>query len=331
MQFHVVTDAQDQMTPAILALLHTQVMYGQETVKLVSVDNPKETHRLFLDNMPGIKDTQMQLNELCPPPLQADLPQYKVEQTCICDAGSSVQDINRCMRNLKELVLAGDKQHRRKPVADRHPVVMGLDCEWPPDQSSSKVTLIQLSYQLSPATPIEVVLIRTHKLDNIPLGLMDLLMEKNITFTGRKVREDICKIQSSFRGTKNLRGSDGSVRVNVVDLVDVAFERDVVQQRTGGSLQKLVKVCLGQYLSKELQTSDWSQHQLSDEQKQYAANDAAASLEVYLHLHSLPNMAARLDADQAVDGVVADIVPMHSNCLTVSDQRDVVQQRTCKT
>jgi ribonuclease D len=52
-------------------------------------------------------------------------------------------------------------------------------------------------------------------------------------------------------------------------------------------LQMSVAVVLGQYLqkSKKLTTSDWSAPRLTSGQILYAANDAYASLQVYLALH----------------------------------------------
>lgn len=75
----------------------------------------------------------------------------------------------------------------------------------------------------------------------------------------------------------------GAKLCSTIELSDTV-RRMGYRQKVG--LQAAVAIVLGQYLpkSKSLTTSNWALNTLSDSQKLYAANDAYASLCVYLKI-----------------------------------------------
>ena len=100
----------------------------------------------------------------------------------------------------------------------------------------------------------------------------------------RQVIESEAIVKAGF----GLRSDQGAIRRalgaklrNGVELSSLV-QRMGFQQKVG--LQTAVAVVLGQYLqkSKKITTSNWAARTLSDAQLLYAANDAFASLKVYL-------------------------------------------------
>ena len=63
----------------------------------------------------------------------------------------------------------------------------------------------------------------------------------------------------------------------------------------------------------EVRLSKWSAPRLSEAQQEYAALDAILSLDVYVALEKLPDLAAKLTAEQAVAGTKADVVPVRGS------------------
>ena len=63
----------------------------------------------------------------------------------------------------------------------------------------------------------------------------------------------------------------------------------------------------------EVRRSKWSTPTLNEAQQEYAALDAILSLDVYVALEKLPDLAAKLTAEQAVAGTKAEVVPVRGS------------------
>lgn len=94
----------------------------------------------------------------------------------------------------------------------------------------------------------------------------------------------------------------------------------------------LVQLTLNEKLDKApaVRLSKWSATVPSDAQTKYAALDAIKTLEVYEHLHHLPDLTLRLCAENAIPNMKVDAVPSQGNdasmatrgaCGSISEER----------
>ena len=309
LQFHVVSDAHDQMAAPIGAFLDTMNAYGMEPTELLCTDKPSDDKVFFMDAIPSLRTKQ---NELVAPPAPhapalplatIDAARYK-----ICRSAS---EINTAVGAARDLVKALPLNRR----------VMSLDAEWDVEKNAAgfitghgTVALVQLSYQRSPDDEVRALVLQVSGKARLPDRLLALLADPAITFVGRQINGDLSKIATDFnceqiRNTRRL------------ELGSMARARDVVQNGAVG-LDKLVQATLGERLSKapEVRCSNWSATNLTEEQQQYAALDVIKAHEVYLHLVKLPDLTARLaPADVKIDALV-DVVPSHG-CVAVMATR----------
>ncbi len=103
-------------------------------------------------------------------------------------------------------------------------------------------------------------------------------------------------------------------RTNVVNLGVFARQRDVVQSGSV-TLHQLCELVLRARLNKEpsIRLSNWDQRQLTEEQVQYAALDAIASLNIFLKLDRMPDLTRRYTMDDVSAGDTVDLVSIHGS------------------
>jgi len=141
---------------------------------------------------------------------------------------------------------------------------------------------------------------------------------------------DLVKIAKDFH-IDDMKNVDQKSRCNVHNLGVFVCNRDVITDR-GSSLQLIVKAVLNIILDKSLQCSDWG-GELSNKQIQYAAIDAAVSLEVGEKLDKMPNLTRRLMSHELIPGQKVDLIPRHGSvaCMaTWAASATIVQSKKCR-
>ena len=163
----------------------------------------------------------------------------------LLEADHQVQDAVRHLRNLD---------------------VIGFDTETRPSFKKgrkNKIALLQLAGN-------EMVWILRVNLLGLPDEIIDILSNPEITKVGVAIRDD-------------LKGLQEYKKFNPEGFVDLADYTNKFSIKDNG-LRKLAAIILGVKISKSQQISNWEQHILTDKQKQYAAIDAWACLEIYKEL-----------------------------------------------
>ncbi|XP_052101833.1 exonuclease 3'-5' domain-containing protein 2-like isoform X1 [Mytilus californianus] len=150
--------------------------------------------------------------------------------------------------------------------------VLGLDCEWVSFSGKRRpVALLQL------ATPLgQCALIRLDRMDSFPKSLQDILADKSILKVGVAVKEDGKKLHLDY----------GLVVEGCVDLRHVLNRvRGIYTCRSKG-LQGQAESILGVMLDKSnhIRCGDWEADDLSQEQIEYAANDALVGVDIFMNL-----------------------------------------------
>ena len=145
---------------------------------------------------------------------------------------------------------------------------VGFDTETRPNFSKTqhhKVALIQL------ATPEQCYLFRLNKLQGIPQPLGDFLKNEQTMKIGLSLIDDF----------HNIRKHMGFEPGNFVDLQKIVPLFGIQE----ASLQKIYAILFAKKISKRMRLSNWEIDNLSEAQKQYAALDAWACLQIYQHLY----------------------------------------------
>ena len=147
--------------------------------------------------------------------------------------------------------------------------IIGIDTETRPSFRKGvqyAVSLIQLS------TADTCFLIRLNR-TGMPDSLISLLENKKITKVGLSLHDDY---QALKRRTPFTPGG-------FLDLQKFVTEFGIEEM----SLQKIYAIIFGMRISKSQQLSNWEQDVLTDKQKQYAATDAWACLNIYNRLKQI--------------------------------------------
>ena len=144
---------------------------------------------------------------------------------------------------------------------------IGFDTETRPNFSKTqhhKVALIQL------ATPNHCYLFRLNKLGGIPPQLEGFLKNRTTIKVGLSLLDD-------FHGIRKLISFDPD---SFIDLQKIVPSFGIQE----ASLQKIYAILFAKKISKRMRLSNWEVNELSESQKQYAALDAWACLQIYQHL-----------------------------------------------
>lgn len=151
--------------------------------------------------------------------------------------------------------------------------VLGLDTETKPNFVPGKkrpVSLLQIS------TPDTCFLFRLN-LVGLPEALCAILEDADILKIGLSLHDDLI-------GLKRLTPFNPAGFVELQQLAPAYGLRCA-------SLQKLYAILCGVYMSKTQRMTNWEASTLTEQQQNYAALDAFASLEVYQKLMALPDPA----------------------------------------
>jgi hypothetical protein len=307
LQFHVGTDGQDQMTPAIKQLLLTMKAYGQDAPELFFTDNPQGDKHFFTETIPSLKSTQLAFDSQTVSSHHEEkksaLTNYPTVANKLYDLVEGRDIINTKVNALRTMMLA-------LPIDDR---VLSLDCEWDVNKNdrgiiigSGRVALIQLAWWVNEHP--DVLLLRVQGLRSLPKAVIELFKDTTFTFIGRCIGADLKKIGRDFELTSEMKD------IESVDIGVMARCRGKVKSGCV-SLQHLSECILGLELPKEqhVRMSKWSASKLNDEQISYAALDVIVAMDIYYKLLPLVDLCARLLPSEAKLGLDVDIVPSHGN------------------
>ena len=303
-QFHAGTDAHDQYVNPIQWFLETARAYNLCEPKLLFTDNPSHDKKFFLENMPSLAATMLQLKTLAPNSVldPNELPTCQLLPDLIKVLSGATQ-INTFCDAIRDVILARPQKMR----------ILSLDTEWEVGKNSQgmvthsfPVSIIQLGYRNDQNTSCAVIFQVSTLKKVLPTRLVHLLQDPLITYVGRQVGGDVSKLEKDF----NLNLS----KVVTAELGKMARTRGCVGTGTT-SLAALVKVVLKEELRKNelIRCGSWSSPKLSDEQKQYAALDVTKALDLYFELLKMPDFSSRLSIDEILAGTVVDIVPSHGS------------------
>jgi hypothetical protein len=119
-QFHVVTDGQDQFKGAIKQLLTTLTAYGQPPPELFFTDQPSVDNQFFKAQIPSLQAKQNQFDELkTATAVPAELPSAVLTDGSFSLLSSAAQII--------AAIIAVHNALLDKPEGCR---IIALDCEW---------------------------------------------------------------------------------------------------------------------------------------------------------------------------------------------------------
>eukprot|EP00986_Skeletonema_menzelii_P017125 scaffold17631_cov148-Skeletonema_menzelii.AAC.1 len=303
-QFHVYTDSHEQMTAALEAFKRTTESLGQPPVKYFWTDNPIGDRGYFLEQIPSLRDNQDALNAMCNEESgdasnAANLPMYDYKSIEV-----HVEDKQKeCTRKITAMLADMN-------INDR---TIGLDAEWNVEKDGrgqetgcSKVMVIQMAYR-DKQNKMIVLIFKTGKWGGLPNNLTKLFLDNSYKFVGVNVSADLKKIARDF-DIRSMKKVDQKKRANVINLGLFARKRDVIENAKYGSMTLLAKLVLGIKVDKSQQESDWS-GDLNSEQIQYAALDAAISLELYEKLATMPDLTSRLTEEELTAGMKVDLAP----------------------
>jgi hypothetical protein len=304
-QFHVVTDSHDQMEAAIISMVRTMQAYGQELTTHVFSDNVPSDKPFMLDTLPSVRAVQERYDnqrvQAAPGPTGGGLRAYTTDAAVITFC-KSVTGINNIADNIRAVL---------GPEAELH--FLGMDAEWVTTKTRRGLILscpkrldcIQLSYRTLDEARTQVAIFQVTALKALPDRLRELLLDKAFTFVGACIGGDLARMGRRFNLSKQMES------VQRVELASMAKRVGVITDaRSVSTLERLVELALKAALPKDesVRMSDWSR-ELSTEQMQYAAADAAASLDSYIAFSSLPDLTARINAVAACTGVGVRVVP----------------------
>jgi ribonuclease D len=145
---------------------------------------------------------------------------------------------------------------------------VGFDTETRPNFSKTqhhKTALIQLS------TSNRCYLFRLNKLGGIPPKLEDFLKNGKTIKIGLSLSDD-------FHNIRKYMAFKPDRFIDLQKIVPTFGIREA-------SLQKIYAILFGKKISKRMRLSNWEVGELSEPQKQYAALDAWACLQIYQHLY----------------------------------------------
>lgn len=282
----VPTKAHSQFDIALTRMNHSIKLFGLEPPRIVFTDNLADKPMLER-HFPSLKEGVRPVNSL------GDLPVLQLPSGCIPKVFQTATQINSAILSFIDTIsnLDGDT------------LVVGLDTEWDVDLSARregvpdrrKTAIMQIAYG-NEVWIFQVSTVNLHAwklcIDNaiqlsehiangsFPAQLSTFLANSQILKVGRNVLLDLKNLQEDSESSTAFVGG--------IDLGRLAKEKNVVSDARA-SLGDLCIKTLSCILPKDLNiriSPDWS-GPLTDEQIQYAALDAWASLKIYEKLNSL--------------------------------------------
>ncbi|KAL7546679.1 hypothetical protein ACHAWF_010011 [Thalassiosira exigua] len=309
-QFHVYTDSHEQMKSALEAFKGTTRSLGLPEVRLFFTDNPAGDHQFYTKMLPSLVVHQEKLDAIC----VRDQKEHDIDASHLPFYPSSRYKLRKyssspVINNVARALLEDVKNAR-----------IGLDAEWNAtvnrlgmQTGRSKVQTIQIAYRNSKDELIVFVLV-VGKLRRLPPRLESLLMNDTISIFGKNVSSDLTYIARDF---------------NIVEMKDV--DQKTRQNDGGASLGLISERTLKFALDKSLQCSDWTD--LTQDKLEYAATDAAVSLECAEVLIALPDLTRRLQPEEIMPGIKVDLLPRNGTtaCMaTRAATARIANVKTCK-
>lgn len=139
-----------------------------------------------------------------------------------------------------------------------------------------------------------------HFQGNIPSALQTFLTNGQILKTGRNVAQDLKRLEKECKSTKPFIGA--------VELAALAKEKGAISDARVG-LADICAAVLHEKLDKTTAariSTEWDNSELSNEQKEYAALDALASLQIYHRLAQVPT--SEKVSDTAIPGTSVSVL-----------------------
>ncbi|KAG6835293.1 hypothetical protein H0H93_003051 [Arthromyces matolae] len=274
----VATKSHSQYVEALRKMSHDLTQYGHPQPELFYTDN------LIDKGMLESIFTSL-LNEVTPIEKYAHLPYIALPLSCTPQVLSSVTEINNTIRGILD-----DIPSPSESLSDTR-LVVGFDSEWNVETSMSghivghgPPAVIQIAYKK------QVFILQVGEMlarKKLPQELLNFLKDDRVIKAGRLVNGDLRQLAIAA-------GEDSAAFQGGLDLATYAKQRLLISDaRT--SLEELTAVILGQCLPKnrtERISSNWSDRDLTDEQRQYAARDAYACLCLYERISESPKPAS---------------------------------------
>jgi len=144
---------------------------------------------------------------------------------------------------------------------------IGFDTETKPSfkkGQKNKIAILQLS------TENEAFLFRIHRF--FPIEIISILEDENINKVGTAIRDDILGLKKYHKFTQ----------AGFVELQDYVNQFNI----EANGLKKIAAIVLDSRISKNQQTSNWENVELSEAQQIYAATDAWICLAIYNKLNN---------------------------------------------
>jgi ribonuclease D len=148
----------------------------------------------------------------------------------------------------------------------RKSTIVGIDTETKPSFTRGmhhKVSLVQIS------TLEHCFLFRLNKID-FPAVLAEFLADEKIMKIGLSLRDDLIGLNKHHKFKP----------ANCVDIQSIIQSYGVLEL----GLQKIYAILFEKKISKAQRLTNWENTELTEPQQRYAATDAWASLQIYLHL-----------------------------------------------
>jgi hypothetical protein len=308
-QFNTVTEDHQQMIPALEAMKRTATIFGQESVGLVTTDNPAHD-KLFMQSMfEQLKTDEEKFNSFFAAEAETSIQSCTVGDTNITYSSKKTQFSNK-LDNLLAHVRLEEKYSKERPF------VIGFDIESKVQKGyhgrivgRGRTATIQLAYALQEDGKIQSNVFQIESRVKLLPGLFSTLVtDDRILLVGVNLTNDLKQLRNDFGVT-----DETLAQIQAINLGKYARERGVVGSGSVG-LQELVATVLKERMSKDpkVRFSDWTQT-LTKEQIDYAALDAIKGLEIYNILKDKPDLSVRLKRNEVIPGTKVDIVPSHGN------------------
>ena len=264
-QFLVPTKSISHLKYAFDALRRSLDLYGHSQPQIFFTDNVRGDKNLLESVFPSLKSDVKPVDKPEPgtvidnskyPKLM--IPGDQVQIRCFQEA----DDMEAAAKDLLDQVEVEGTNKKKE-------LVVGFDCEWPVIEGygPGRIGTIQI------ATSRNIDIYCLGQIHKLPPSLNEVLSSSKIIKVGRKVQEDLKKIERDF--SVSCRGA--------YDVAALCKERGLIStQRI--SLSDICSRVLERFLPKDdnVRCSDWSNiFGLSTAQKEYAALDAWAGLEIY--------------------------------------------------
>ena len=292
LQFLVPTKALSHLRYAFEAMWNVYELYGYEHPQIFFTDNVQGDQSFLIKVMPSLLINVNQVTEKEPRPIlnTRSYPLLEIPKDDV---------MVKCIRGFEEIELEIKKTFLDKRTPQiledgrtvYEPMVIGFDCEWPFSRRDGpgKIATIQV------ADHEAILVCCVSGLQELPPFMISLLADENIMKVGRNVGGDLAKVERDFKtGCKGGR-----------ELGELCRRKGVISDGRI-SLAQICEAVLEHTLLKEeeVRLGAWSASQLSQEQINYAALDAWASLKIYEEVKAYGTIGKRLSSDEIAGRVL---------------------------